>query len=87
MSHSGIYKINIDIKEEKETFAVFQDLGITPNQAIKMFFAQVRKTHSIPFLSEFTPNKTTISAIEDAKIKKNIVLCKDTNDLFDKLGI
>ena len=87
MPSSTTYQIRIDEEEKKATFAVFAELGITPAQAVKMFFAQVRTTHSIPFLIEHRPNAETIKVIEEAKRGENIVVCKDTKDLFHKLGI
>jgi len=87
MSSTKTYQIRIDEEEKKATFAVFAELGITPAQAVKMFFAQVRITHSIPFLIEQKPNAETIKVIEEAKRGENIVVCKDTQDLFHQLGI
>lgn len=87
MSRSVTYQIRIDEEEKQNTFKVFNDLGITPAQAIKMFFSQVRRTHSIPFPIEKNPNAETIEAIREAKNGENLVVCKDANDLFDKLGI
>lgn len=87
MSRPGTYQIRIDDDEKKETFAVFNELGITPAQAVKMFFTQVRRTHSIPFPIEYKPNDETAKAIEEAKQGVDLVVCKDTDDLFNKLGI
>lgn len=67
MSRPATYKIRIDEKDKQETFAVFQDLGITPAQAVKMFFAQVRMTHSIPFPIDRTYNEATMKLLLDNK--------------------
>ena len=87
MPHSTTYQIRIDEKEKQETFAVFNDLGISPAQAVKMFFAQVRNTRSIPFPIEHKPNAETIRVIEEAKRGENLVVCDNAADLFNKLGI
>lgn len=34
-----------------------------------------------------TPNEETIKTIKETRKGKNLVKCKDLNDLFDKLGI
>ena len=78
MPTSKTYQIRIDEKEKQETFAIFNDLGITPAQAIKMFFAQVRATRSIPFPIEHKPNAETINIIETAKRGENLTICKNT---------
>lgn len=67
VSRSGTYQIRIDPKEKQETFAVFSDLGITPAQAIKMFFAQVRTSRSIPFTVEHRPNETSAKILLENK--------------------
>lgn len=87
MPSSKTYQIRIDEQEKQETFAVFNELGITPAQAVKMFFTQVRRTHSIPFPIEYTPNTETIKVIEEAKRGENLTVCKNTEDLFRKLSI
>ncbi|HEY4713576.1 MAG TPA: type II toxin-antitoxin system RelB/DinJ family antitoxin [Aquirhabdus sp.] len=87
MTRSATYQIRIDEVEKQETFAILHELGLTPAQAVKMFFAQVRSTHSIPFPIERKPNAKTIKAIEESERGENLVMCKDAADLFDKLGI
>lgn len=61
------YQIHLDEQEKAETFAVFKSLGIEPAEAVQLFFSQVRKTHTLPFLVEHIPNARTakILASED----------------------
>ena len=40
--------IRIDDNLKQQAFSVFEQYGMTATQAVKMFFAQVAKTHSIP---------------------------------------
>ena len=56
---STMYQFRIDEAEKAETFAVLNDLGMKPAQAIRLFFRQVRQTKSIPFPIEHTPNAAT----------------------------
>jgi len=85
MSNPTTYQIRIDDDEKQETFAVFKELGITPAQAVKMFFAKVRITHSIPFSIEYTPNKKTATTLLASEDKKNYKGFNNLNDLFDEL--
>lgn len=85
-SHSKTYQIRIDEKEKAETFAVFNDLGITPAQAVKMFFTQVRRTHSIPFPIHM-PNAETRKVLAETDAGINLVAARDMDDLFHKLEI
>ena len=47
-----VYQIRLDSQEKKQAFAVFKQLGITPAQAVRLFFKQVVLTKSIPFSIE-----------------------------------
>lgn len=85
MSRTGTYQIRIDENEKKETFAVFDDLGITPAQAVKMFFTQVRRTHSIPFPIEYTPNEKTAKILLANDEEKGYQGFGNLDDLFHDL--
>jgi DNA-damage-inducible protein J len=52
MTRSTMYQFRIDETEKAETFAVLNDLGMKPAQAIRLFFRQIRLTRSIPFAIE-----------------------------------
>lgn len=83
MARSATYQIRIDEQDKTETFAILHDLGITPAQAVKMFFAQVRRTHSIPFPIEYTPNaKTAKLLLENQEYSKGF---DNLEDLFTDL--
>lgn len=52
MRKTEVYQIRLDSQEKKQAFAVFKQLGITPAQAVRLFFKQVVLTKSIPFSIE-----------------------------------
>ncbi|MEB3766670.1 type II toxin-antitoxin system RelB/DinJ family antitoxin [Acinetobacter sp. MD2] len=52
MRKSEVYQVRLDSQEKKQAFAVFKQLGITPAQAVRLFFKQVVLTKSIPFAIE-----------------------------------
>lgn len=49
MRKTEVYQIRLDTQEKQQAFEVFKQLGLTPAQAIRMFFKQVVLTQSIPF--------------------------------------
>ena len=58
--------IRIDDNLKQQAFSVFEQYGMTATQAVKMFFAQVAKTHSIPLslnYQEKEPNEETKQAM------------------------
>ncbi len=52
MRRTEVYQVRLDVHEKKQAFAVFKQLGISPAQAIRLFFRQVVVTRSIPFSIE-----------------------------------
>lgn len=52
MRKTEVYQIRLDTQEKQQAFEVFKQLGLTPAQAIRMFFKQVVFTQSIPFSIE-----------------------------------
>jgi addiction module RelB/DinJ family antitoxin len=83
MPRISTYQLSIDEDEKNETFAVFHDLGITPDQAINIFFTQVRRTHSIPI--EYTPNAKTAKILLASDEEKGYKGFDNLDDLFHDL--
>ena len=52
MRKTEVYQVRLDSQEKKQAFAVFKQLGISPAQAVRLFFKQVVLTKSIPFSIE-----------------------------------
>ena len=52
MRKTEVYQVRLDSQEKKLAFAVFKQLGISPAQAVRLFFKQVVLTKSIPFAIE-----------------------------------
>jgi len=73
-----------DLKTETER--VFEKLGISTSEAINLFLSQVRLRKGLPFDVKI-PNKTTLKAMKDADERENLIVCKDADDMFKKLGI
>lgn len=85
-AQTAMYQFRIDAQEKQEVFEIFDELGIKPSQAIKLFFRQVKETRSIPFDVKL-PNKDTLDTLEKVKQGKELTVCKNADELFDKLGI
>jgi DNA-damage-inducible protein J len=72
------------LKEKAEK--VFSKLGLTSTQAITIFYKQVEIRNGLPF-DLVIPNETTLKTFNDTDTGKNLVVCKDADDMFRKLGI
>ncbi len=75
-------KIEPELKKEAET--IFQNLGLTPMEAIKLFYRMVKLEKALPFDAKI-PNDETLQALQDAEERKNLTECEDANDLLRKL--
>lgn len=77
--------VRINDKVKKEAEVIFADLGITPTAAISLFYNQVIRTNSIPFvLKAKTPNQLTIDAINEVEeMEKNPSKYKGYTNLDD----
>lgn len=73
-----------DLKGEVEN--IFERLGISTSEAINLFFSQVKLHKGLPFDVKI-PNKTTLRTFKKTDAGKELVECKDVNDMFKKLGI
>jgi len=73
-----------DLKDKAEK--VFSKLGLTSTQAITLFYKQVEIRNGLPF-DLVIPKKTTQKTFDDTDAGKNLVVCKDADDMFRKLGI
>ena len=65
--------VRIDGNTKADAEAIFSELGLTPSTAINLFYKQVIRTHSIPFVlkTKEIPNRKTIKALKEAeKIEK-----------------
>ena len=71
---------------KEHVHAVFNEIGVTPTQAVTMFYKYVERRHTLPS-DLFVPNEETARAIKEARAGKDVVVCKDAEDMFQKLGI
>jgi addiction module RelB/DinJ family antitoxin len=76
----SMYQIRIAQKEKDETFAVFEEMGIKPAQAVRLFFRHVRRSHALPFPIEHIPNEKTAKILSMNDDKKDYVGPFDTVD-------
>ena len=72
-------RVEPDLKDKAEQ--IFRKLGLTTTQAITLFYRQVEIRNGLPF-DVAIPNETTRRTFEDTDAGRNLVVCKDADDLF-----
>ena len=86
MSKTATVRASIEPGLKEEAERVFHGLGLSPTQAIALFYRQVRLRNRLPF-DVVIPNKTTRKTFEDTDAGRNLIVCAATKDMFGKLGI
>jgi len=86
MNKSSTIRARIEPGLKDKAEQIFQKLGLTTTQAITLFYRQVELRNGLPF-DVAIPNETTRKTFEDTDAKRNLVVCKDADDLFRKLAI
>ena len=77
-------RVEPDLKNTAEH--IFNKLGLTTTQAITLFYKQVELRNGLPF--EITiPNTTTQKTFNDTDTARNLVICENVDDMFNKLDI
>jgi DNA-damage-inducible protein J len=86
MSKTAVVRARVEpeLKEQAET--IFERLGVSTTQAISMFYKQVILRRGLPF-DVAIPNATTRKAFEATDAGRDVILCRDADDMFKKLGI
>lgn len=64
--------------------AVFAAIGITPTEAIRLFYKQVELQQGLPFLVKI-PNETTRAAIREAESVEALSSYKSVDELLSDL--
>ncbi|MCB2206416.1 type II toxin-antitoxin system RelB/DinJ family antitoxin [bacterium] len=77
-------RIEPDLKTDAEL--VFRQLGLSATQAITLFYKQVVLRGGLPFDIEI-PRNTTQKTFDETDAGKNVIVCKDVDDMFRALDI
>jgi DNA-damage-inducible protein J len=86
MSKSATVRARIQPALKRNAEEVFDQLGLSVTQAITLFYRQVEMRQGLPF-DVVIPNETTRQTFEDTDAGRDLVVCEDADDLFEKLGI
>lgn len=77
-------RLKPELKEKAEK--ILHRLGVNTTQAITMFYRQIEMNNGLPF-NMVIPNAATKATFETTDANKEVVICEDAEDMFDKLGI
>ncbi|PKL37394.1 MAG: type II toxin-antitoxin system antitoxin, RelB/DinJ family [Candidatus Riflebacteria bacterium HGW-Riflebacteria-1] len=86
MSKTATIRARVEPSLKDHVERIFEKLGLNATQAINLFYKQVELNNGLPFDLK-VPNETTLQTFQDSESGKNLVECKDAEDMFNKLGI
>jgi len=86
MSKAATVRARIEPDLKRRVESMFHRLGISATEAITLFYRQVDLRKGLPF-DVVIPNETTRRTMDDTDAGRNLILCKDAEDMFKKLGI
>ena len=86
MSKSAMIRARTEPDLKNQVEDIFKKLGLTTTAAINLFYHHVLINNGIPFELRI-PNEETIKTFESSDQGKDIIECKDIDDMFDKLKI
>lgn len=77
-------RLEPDLKQHAED--IFRRLGLNATQAISMFYRQVELRGGLPF-DVVIPSVTTSKTFYATDEGRDLVVCEDAEDMFNKLGL
>jgi DNA-damage-inducible protein J len=86
MSKTATVRARIEPQLKSDAERVLEALGLSATQAIVLFYRQVSMRKGLPF-NMVIPNGTTRKVFQDTDDGNGLVVCKDAEDIFKKLGI
>ena len=73
-------RIDPQIKQKAET--ILNSLGVSPTEAIRMFYTQITLRNGLPFSVEI-PNEETKMALKDSRSGHNLERFESVDDLLE----
>jgi len=86
MPKTTTLSVRMDPELKRETERILRQLGLTPSQAITLFYRQIEIHKGLPFRVRL-PNQITQQALEDAATQRNLDKFDSPEALFDDLGV
>ncbi len=86
MSKTSTIRARVEPGLKNNAEQIFRQLGLTTTQAITLFYKQVDLRKGLPFNTRLF-NEITHETLDDTDAGRNLIVCDDVDDMFNKLGI
>ena len=86
MAKDAIINARVESRLKAKVDHIFDVLGLSPTEAITLFYKQVELNKGLPFEVKM-PNRLTQKTLKDSQAGKNIKKFKSQSELYADLGI
>lgn len=86
MAKTTTISVRMDADLKKNAESVLSALGLTPSQAINVFYRQITYQHGLPFPVQIPERELNIMS-KNAMEEKELDEYKSTKELYSELGI
>ncbi len=80
MSKTATIQTRMEPGLKAKVEAILSKLGLSPSEAITLYYSQIALKKGLPFAVEI-PNQATRKAMQDVRAKRNLKHAQDTDDL------
>ena len=86
MPKTETIRARVDAELKAQAEAVLEKLGLNASEAIRLFYKQIALRKGLPF-DVSIPNAATRSAMQDVEQGRDLTRYRDTDEMFEKLGL
>ena len=86
MPGTATISVRTTVETKRKAEKIFKKLGLNTTDAINIFYKMVILNQGMPFDVNI-PNAETLKALRDIEEDRDLVRCKDADEMFEKLGI
>jgi DNA-damage-inducible protein J len=86
MTETAVVSARMDSDLKRSAEQIFKEMGLSAAQAIRLFYGEVDRQHSLPFRVK-TPNDVTRQALREAETRYDLTSFDSADELFEDLDI
>jgi DNA-damage-inducible protein J len=86
MTETAVVSARMDSDLKRSAEQIFKEMGLSAAQAIRLFYGEVDRQHSLPFRVKI-PNEATRQALREAETRYDLESFNSADGLFEDLGI
>jgi len=86
MAKTAVVRARIEPELKADAEYVLRELGLSPTEAVTLFYRQIKMRQGLPFEVRI-PNEVTLKTFQDTDAGKNVIRTQSKEDLFEKLEI